>query len=481
MICGDRIITYAALDDAARLAAGAMRSLGCEAGDRVLVCLPDSCEAAAVLLGGLWIGAVMVPVHTSASAADLCAFADDLAPALAIVHHAAASLPGDLTRRIRIAAFGDSCSEPALIDWREQVRTSERCLEPWATAPEAPAIIAYTSGSTGRQKGAIHTHGNIVAASEAIGLTVFKLTASDTVLSTSSLSFSFGFGFGLCLPLFVGATTILTSNRSALDTCAAEIGRHAPTVLCGVPTLLGRLLDAAGSWLSLDLSSLRFIVSAGEPLPPAIYDGYRQRFGVEVLDGIGSTEMFSHFITNRPGASVRGTCGTVAPHCEVRLVGEDGGDVPDGMVGDLRVRSPWMFAGYWNRPHLPANTDGWVSTGDKLTRHPDGHYRHCGRNDDMLKIAGQWVAPADIEAVLRTHPAVRHGVVTTRQRERESRRLVAYVVPRDRAAVPTALELLRYTAERLPSHMVPAAFVLLEALPVTPNGKLNRAALPSPD
>jgi acyl-coenzyme A synthetase/AMP-(fatty) acid ligase len=305
------------------------------------------------------------------------------------------------------------------------------------------------------------------------------MQTTDRILSTARQFFAFGLGFGVIMPLAARATTILSPAKD-LSQLAQTIADQRVTILCGVPSVLDVLFRASGHWLDLDLSALRFIVSAGEPLPAALYDGYRERFGIEVLDGLGSTEMLTHFITNRPGDSRPGSCGVPVGGCDVLLVDDDGRPVADGEIGNLRVTGETMFLGYWNRDASACapGAEG-VSTGDKLYRDPSGGYHYCGRRDDMLKIAGMWVSPHEIEAVLRSHPSVAQCAVTTREDRGGRRRLVAYVVTHDVTSLRTS-DLYRYAAEQLPDHMIPAAFVTLPALPRTPNGKLKRSGLPEP-
>jgi len=254
-----------------------------------------------------------------------------------------------------------------------------------------------------------------------------------------------------------------------------------PTIFCAVPSVLEVLLRAADSWLTLDLSSLRFIVSAGEPLPIQVFEKYRDRFGVEVLDGLGSTELLSHVISNRPRHARAGTCGVPVPQVEVMLVDESGVPVGDNEIGTAWVRSVPSFVEYWRRPEVTARTkvDGWIATGDKLYRSSDGYYHFCGRTDDMIKVSGQWVLPREVESVICQHPAIESAVVTTRQDPSGRRRLVAYVVPAPGVA-PTVSELVRDSSVRLPEHMMPSAFVVMSTIPRTPTGKVTRGALPEP-
>jgi acyl-coenzyme A synthetase/AMP-(fatty) acid ligase len=449
-------VTFAALSALTNRIGHALRQLGCEPGNRVVLAACDSVDFFATLLAIIKIGAIAVPVPPESAPDD----------------HA--SLLRDLDARL---VFLDAASRDAL---RQAASESSSALSAVPMPPDDPALVLYTSGSTGRQKPAMHSHRAVIAAARLVGGEAFGIRATDRVLSTARLSFAFGLGFGLFMPLAAGATTILGATRD-LRALAQLIADHQPTVLCGVPSLLDVLLRASATWLPLDLSSLRFIVSAGEPLPSSLYDGYRDRFGVEVLDGLGSTELLTHVITNRPGRSRRGSCGTAVPGCEISLLNDAGAPIADGEIGNLHVKTATAFLGYWQRPELTTAVKSarGVATGDKLSRDADGFYHYHGRNDDMVKVSGLWVSPTEIESVLRTHPAIERCAVTARDDAAGNRRLVAYVVTRTASTLPMS-ELYRYAGDRLPDHMIPAAFVTLPALPLTPNGKLQRLALPEP-
>jgi acyl-coenzyme A synthetase/AMP-(fatty) acid ligase len=477
-------VTYAALGERTNRIGHLLRRLGCAPGDRVLLAVADSAELVAALLAAIKIGALAVPVPPGRSVDEYAFYLRDSGASIAIANAESIDtlLAATAIAEIHLAAIAteETRTWRGVHPWRRAMESTAIDLDTYPASPDAPALLLYTSGSTGQQKAAMHSHRAVAAATQHVGREAFGLCASDRVLSTARLFFSFGFGFGLCLPLAAGATTILHPTKD-LRELARVIAAQRPTILCGVPSLLDVLLRASATWLDLDLSSVRFVVSAGEPLAPAVYDGYRDRFGLEVLDGIGSTEMLTHFITNRPGQSCRGSCGTPVAGCDVRLVDDEGRPVPDGQIGNLRVNGPTAFLGYWNRPEATARVRGehGVSTGDTLFRDAGGRYHYCGRHDDMVKIAGLWVSPLEIQSVMCGHPDVEQCAVTTREDPARRRRLVAYIVGRS-PCTPRPADLYRYAGEHLPDHMIPAAFVALPALPLTPNGKLKRSDLPEP-
>jgi acyl-coenzyme A synthetase/AMP-(fatty) acid ligase len=475
-------LTYANLSALSNRIGHGLVRLGCAPGHRVLLAMADSLELVATLLAVVKIGALAVPVPPGRSVDDYGFYLEDTDALLAIADAdsiGAVSSAASRSNVIVLAAEGWDASL-GMQGWWGPVDSTSSELPAHLVSPDDPALVLYTSGSTGQPKAAIHSHRGVTAATRNVGQDAFGIRGTDRVLSTARLFFSFGLGFGMTMPLACGASIMLNPTKD-LRELAQLIADRRPTILCGVPSLLEVLFRASATWLTLDLSSLRFIVSAGEPLSATVYDGYRDRFGVEVLDGIGSTEMLTHFITNRPGRSRRDSCGTPVSGCEVSLVDDDGVPVPDGEIGNLRVSGETAFIGYWNRPDATAGVwDGCtVATGDRLFRDTTGFYHYCGRNDDMLKISGLWVSPAQIESVLCRYPGVERCIVTTRGDREGRRRLVAYV----NAAPGVSLrpsELSRHVADRLPEHMIPAAFVRLDALPLTPNGKVQRSALPEP-
>jgi acyl-coenzyme A synthetase/AMP-(fatty) acid ligase len=448
--------------------------------------MADSAQLVAVLLAILKAGSVAVPVAGNGTVTDYAFYLEDTGASIVVADQQCADLIRSATHdsTVPVLVLDEMqlfASVDAWVAGREPRKPASAGFETYCTRRADPAFILYTSGSTGRQKAVVHCHGALIAALQNVGVDAFGLQASDMVLSSARLSFAFGLGFGMYIPLLVGASTILRPTKD-VRTLANIITALRPTILCGVPSLLNVLLRASETWLDLDLSSLRFIVSAGEPLTEATFDAYTDRFGLEVLDGIGSTELLTHFITNRPGRARRGSCGTPVPGCTVLLVDVHGNAVPDGEIGSLRVKADTSFLGYWCKsegyPHLERRDE--IATGDMLYRDGDGFYHYCGRDDDMLKVSGLWVSSCDIESVLSRHPDVERCVVTVREDDSGRRRLVAYVVMNDSATLRIQ-DLYRFVGDRLPDFMVPSAFVTVRGLPSTPNGKLSRAALPKPN
>jgi acyl-coenzyme A synthetase/AMP-(fatty) acid ligase len=472
-------ITYADLHGLVNQAGRVLRDIGCVRGDRVLICLPDSIDFAAAFLGTMTAGAIPVPVSPRLTRDEYLHYLTDTAARVAIVERSVLSVMpvgGHQTLAVGGAATGQGVRS-----WNAAMQsTSAAALEPCEVRPEDLAMLLYTSGSTNAQKCVMHSHAAIASACRNVGAGVLGLTAEDRVLSVPKPFFSFGLGGGLLFPLSAGASTMVTNGSIDLAQIVRLIATRRPTILCAVPTFLSVLSNAHES-LDVNLSSLRFIVSAGEPLDRRLFEVFRTRFDVEVVDGIGSTEMLTHFITNYPGRSCPGSCGTEVPECEVMLVDERGAPVPTDEVGSLLVKAPTAFLGYWQDPQATerVRSSSWVKTGDTLYRDGHGRYFFVGRNDDMLKIGGVWIAPREIEQALLTHDNIAYAVVTTREDDTGKRRLVAYVLPKAGEA-PSAVELLRFIRSKVPPHMIPAAFVALSEIPRTGNGKLSRRGLPSP-
>jgi acyl-coenzyme A synthetase/AMP-(fatty) acid ligase len=302
--------------------------------------------------------------------------------------------------------------------------------------------------------------------------------AADRVLATSKLFFAYALGNALLIPLFVGARTWLDPRWAEPELVADAVRAFRPTLFFSVPTLYARLLRA-------DLSpqtfrSVRACVSAGERLPPEVYGAWRERFGVEILDGLGATETVFMVLSNRPGQSRAGATGTPVPGTAVRLLDAEGSEVPDGAPGVLHVRTPSASPAYWNRLDRSRATflGDWLRTGDVLTRDGEGVYYHLGREDELFKVAGMWVTPAEVESVLLAHPAVSEAAVVGARDAGGLVKPFAFVVCANGAAPePLVGELHALAGERLPSHQRPRHIAVVDALPRTATGKLQRVLL----
>jgi benzoate-CoA ligase family protein len=454
-----------------------LRGLGVQRGHRVALLLPDGLAWAATFFGALRIGAVAVPLNTRLGGA---AWATMLSDSDARVLIADPALLGELAPKLGglpklehvIVAGGDAPGSLEAL-WAH----APTALPAEAVDGDAMAFWLYTSGTTGGPKAAIHRHDDLLACRH-YGIDVLGATATDRTLASSKLFFAYALGNALLIPLFVGACTFLEPRWAEPDAVANTVTTFRPTLFFSVPTFYARMLRA--ELPRETFRSIRACVSAGERLPADVYEAWRDRFGVEILDGLGATETIFMVLANRPGGSRAGSTGVVVPGTQARLLDADGRDVPDGTAGVLHVRTPSASPGYWKHPDQTrrAFSDGWFRTGDLLTCDADGFYYHQGRADDVFKVAGQWVAPADVERVLLAHPAVAEvGVVGAAEAGGLVKPFAFVVAKTDVPGDRLADELAALAAAGLPPHQRPRRIALVDELPRTATGKLQRFVL----
>jgi benzoate-CoA ligase family protein len=486
-----RPVTYAELAALANRAGNALREQRVSRGDRVLIVLPDSAEFMAVFFGAAKIGAVAVPVNSFARTADYIHYIEDSEPCAAFVCTEAleAFLPASGRRpHMPITVVGDSSQGQiqtpgvSCANWSDCLARAAETLVPAGTASSDSAFMLYTSGSGGTPKAAVHSHADMVVATRNYAQGVLELRADDVAFSTSKLFFAYGLGNGMYFPLSCGASTVLNPLRTSVERVVELVSKHRPTIFFAVPTLYAAILqatEAAGA--RVDFSSVRRCVSAGETLPAEIFVRWKQTFGLEILDGIGSTEMLHIFISSRPGLCKPGSCGFPVPGYDAKIVDDSGNELPPGEIGNLWVRGASAFSAYWRIPELTARTrrNGWVVTGDKFLREPDGHHHYCGRADDMLKVAGMWVSPVEVENALLSHPRVVEAAVVGATDARGLTYAVAYVTLRPGCAQSDQLaeEIRGHVRARLVPHKVPREVCFCGELPKTATGKIQRFKL----
>jgi benzoate-CoA ligase family protein len=454
----------------------ALRDLGVEPEQRVALLLPDGVEWVATFLGTLRIGAVAVPLNTRLAPADWVAMLRDSRARVLIADGALlADLRPALTElphlRAVVATGNGGSSLQALL-----AAAAPECA-PEPVSGDDMAFWLYTSGTTGGPKAAIHLHRDLLACRH-YGIDVLQAGEQDRMYATSRLFFAYALGNALLIPLYLGARVFLDPAWPEPPGVLQALRTFEPTVFLSVPTFYGRLLRAD---LPPDaFRSVRACVSAGERLPAELYHAWRERFGVEILDGLGATETIFMVLANRPGKSRPGSAGTPVPGTEVRLLDAEGRPVADGEPGVLHVRTPSVSPGYWNRLDVSrrAFVGEWFRTGDVMTRDSEGFYRHVGRDDELFKVAGMWVAPGDVETVLLAHPGVADAGVVGSAAEGGLLKPVAFVVPRG-GGEPEVLaeELAAHVAAKLPSHQRPRRIRVVEELPRTVTGKLQRYVL----
>jgi benzoate-CoA ligase family protein len=478
-----RAVTYAEVAGRVAGAAGALREAGLDAEQRVLLALNDSPTFAAAFWGAAKLGAVAVPVNTLMTAAEYAFLLDDSRARVAVVEAEVA--PRLLAARARcpwlraVLVAGADAAGASELD--AALARAKPLIEAAPTGREDIVYWGYTSGSTGHPKAAVHSHQDLVAAADLVGVGVFGLGADDLVFSASKLYFAFGLGNSLYFPARVGAASVLVAERITAERAFEVITAERPTVFFAVPTLYARMLEVRDAERRFDLSSLRYGVSSGEALPPAIFDGWADRFGLELVEVVGSTEALHDFIANRPGQARRGAAGRVVPGFETRLVDDDGAPVPVGAAGHLLVKGETTAPYYWNRLERTRRTmlGEWLRTGDVFRQDAEGWFYFEGRADDMLKVAGQWVSPAEVEAHLVAHPAVLEAGVVGETDARGLTAPRACVVLKDgRAGTPAlAAELREFVRGRAAGHKVPGAVEFVADLPKTATGKIQRFRL----
>jgi benzoate-CoA ligase family protein len=486
--------TYAQLDEYVARTAQALRLAGCQPGDRVLIVLPDSPEFVAAFFGTAKIGAIAVPVNPHARASDYRHYLANCGARIAIVH---ASTVGEFaaeagTKALDLLVIVEPKSDTprperiarkivALDDW---LPSKPGIVQTHPTRAGDVAFFLYTSGSAGAAKAAVHRHGDMLVTSRNFAQGVLELREDDRLYSVSKLYFAYGLGNGMYFPLFFGASVILNPERPNALEIADTINRYKPTVFFSVPTFYAKLLREAERGLQVDFSSVRLAVSAGEALPPEVFEQFRSRFGIEILDGIGSTEMLHVFLSSRAGKVRAGSCGNEVPGYEAKVMDDAGAEIADGEIGNLWVKGDSAFTEYWQNPEMTANAkrNGWVITGDKFTRDPDGYFHYCGRADDMMKVAGMWVSPGEVENALMGHPAVAECAVVGQRDSVGLVKPVAYIVLRPSVIRPGGgldSEIHGWLRTRMPNFKCPHDFRFVSELPKTSTGKIQRYLLRS--
>ena len=487
-------VTYAELAGRVARAGNALLGLGLAPGDRVLMVVKDCPEFFFFFWGAIKAGIVPLPVSYLMRARDLAfiiadsecravvyspEFASEVVPALAAVRTGARGLALE--------------AEGGVLD---DIAAAAPELEAATAQPDDIAFWLYSSGTTGRPKGVPHRHRDMPATCEHYAVGILGLGEDDRCYSAAKLFFAYGLGNAMTFPLWVGGTAILDERRPTPATTFETIETLRPTAYFGVPTLYAAQLQALDQAAAggPDLSSLRLCVSAGEALPPDLFRRWEAATGLEILDGIGSTEALHIFISNAPGEVKPGSTGRVVPGYEARIVGEDGAEggavAAPGEAGQLEIRGDSTTPGYWNRPELEGRTivDGWLRTGDQYVREAEGWFHYQGRADDMMKVGGIWCSPFDIEARLMEHPSVLEAAVVGREDDHGLVKPEAHVVLseplRERAGAPSAADTLRaelvaHCQEGLPRYMYPRWIRFAAELPKTATGKIQRFRLRS--
>lgn len=471
--------------DVSRLVAragNALRALGVGIEDRVALLLPDSPEFVATFLGAIRIGAVPVTISTHLTSEDYAELLADCRARVLVAHASVMPRVSSIRRSLphlrRVVIAGGDQGDDVGFDDLTRAQPYELAAE--ATTGDDMAFWQYSSGTTGRPKAVVHLHGPSVAPADLHGTLVVGLRAEDRVFSVAKLFFSYGLCASLLVPFRHGASSVLLPGRPEPPLVFETIARERPTVLYSVPTSYAALLALPDSERH-DVSSLRRCISAGEALPAPIFERWRARFGLEILDGIGSTEIGYIAISNFPGRVRVGTSGQVIPGYEARVQRADGEPAATDEVGDLLVRGPSTASFYWRRRAATKHTfrGEWVFTGDRYSVDADGYYTNHGRSDDLLRVSGHWVSPLEVESVLLRHEAVRECAVVARADGDGLIKPCAYVVCAEGATGEAALadELKAFVKDSLAPYKYPRWVEFIPELPKTSTGKIQRFKL----
>ncbi len=479
--------TYGQLTQRAIRVQGALATLGLEREDRIMLALLDTVDFPAVFLGAIRGGIVPIAANTLLTTTDFeFMLRDSRAKALVVSEAllpAFAPLIGkiDSLRHVIVAESGSGSAShghhglQALVDKASGAVASNTPVA--ETSADEACFWLYSSGSTGTPKGTVHLHSHMILTAELYAKPVLGIREDDVVFSAAKFFFAYGLGNALSFPMSVGATTVLLNSRPTPDSVFDLLVKQQPTIFYGVPTLYAAML-AAPNAPAREKLRLRVCTSAGEALPADIGKRFTEKYGAEVLDGIGSTEMLHIFISNRPGEVRYGTTGKPVAGYEIRLVDENGNLVPDGEIGEMQVAGPTAAIMYWNSRERTKNTflGQWTRSGDKYIRDADGYYTYCGRNDDMLKVGGIYVSPFEVEAVLQTHPAVLEAAVVAKEDDEHLVKPKAFVVFKAGQSASDD-ELKAYVKSKLAPYKYPRWIESLAELPKTATGKIQRFKL----
>lgn len=473
--------TYRDLAERVNRAGNAFRALGLKPETRILMIMLDGIDFPAVYWGAMKAGFVPVPVNTLLPAHNYQHMIGDSRAQVVVVSEALLpsvepALGNQPCLDHVIVAGPTGAGRPRLADL---LAAAAPDLEAASTTSDDVAFWLYSSGSTGAPKGVRHLHRNLRATSDLYAVPVLGIAEDDVIFSAAKLFFAYGLGNGMTFPFAVGATAVYMAERPTPPAVMRVLREHQPTIYCGVPTLYAAILADESNDRSKASARLRRCISAGEALPEDVGKRWEARFGAEILDGVGSTEMLHIFLSNQPGSVRYGTSGKPVPGYEARLVDEHGNEVGD--FGELHIKGPSAADGYWNQrdKSLMTFVGPWTVTGDKYTRDADGYYHYCGRADDMIKVSGNWVSPFEVESALIEHPKVLEAAVIPHDDGDGLIKPKAYVVLKDgvEADGDLEIELKSFVKSKVAPWKYPRWIEFMDTLPKTATGKLQRFKL----
>ena len=481
------VLSYAALDDRVRRLATGLRGLGIRREERVLLLMHDCTDWPVAFLGAMYAGLVPVAVNTLLTADDYAYMLEhSRAQAVLVSGALLPALTAAMTRSDHevskvIVSRPAAPLHPAEVEFHTFVQAHTPAARAAATAADDPAFWLYSSGSTGRPKGTVHSHANPYWTAELYGKAVLQLREQDVCFSAAKLFFAYGLGNGLTFPMSVGATTLLMPERPTPDATFKRwlggVGDLKPTVFYGAPTGFAGMLAHPALPGRAEVA-LRLVSSAGEALPAELGERFKAHFGVDIIDGIGSTEMLHIFLSNRPERVRYGSTGWPVAGYDIELRSEAGGAVPDGEPGDLYIQGPSAAMMYWGNRAKTRETfqGGWTKSGDKYMRNADCSYTYSGRSDDMLKVSGIYVSPFEVEATLVQHTAVLEAAVIGKEDAEGLTKTKAFVVLKDGASADEAT-LKAFVKDKLAPYKYPRYIEFVAELPKTATGKIQRFKL----
>jgi 4-hydroxybenzoate-CoA ligase len=479
----ERTLTYGQLQKQTCRFARLLLRLGLRREDRIALAMLDTIDFPIAFLGAIRAGIVPIPLNTLLTGEQYAyMLADSRSKALVVsaalwpVLEPALAGASDIGQVI--LADGEATGAAIALKPALAAESSETILA--QTHPDEPCFWLYSSGSTGNPKGVRHVHSSMSETARTFGRQVLQIREDDVVYSAAKLFFAYGLGNALSFPLHVGATAYLLAARPTPAAVFDALEKSAATIFCGVPTLFAAILNDRALAERRSPPRLRICTSAGEALPEHIGKAWRARFGVDILDGVGSTEMLHIFLANAPGDIVYGTSGKAVPGYELRLLDDKMRATPNGEIGELYVRGASAGDGYWNQRDKSRTTfqGEWTRTGDKYTRDSTNRYTYCGRTDDMFKVGGVWVSPFEVETALAVHPAVLEAAVVPAKDEDGLLKPKAFIVMKEGAAREGLAEALKaHVQTSVGAWKYPRWIEIVESLPKTATGKIQRFKL----
>jgi benzoate-CoA ligase family protein len=478
----DREFSYRDVQALADRFARALGRLGALPEQRILLALPDGAEYAGALFGILKLGAVVVMINRDLSVPEIVRMYEYTRARYAVVDHAVlgnfteAAATADIaaeTSPVLLTVGGATSPHPSF----EEAPGGDAPFATARTHRDDPAIWLFSGGTTGRPKAVVQPHASYANTTECFGKAFLGYSESDVTLSVPKLYFGYATGANLFFPFSVGGSAVLFPEKPTPEVLFSKIRAHRPTVLVNVPTMVHQMVSHPGA-AGEDLSSLRFSLSAGEALPASLYQRWKETFGVELLDGLGTAEMWHIFLSNHPRDVRPGTLGKAVPGFEVKVCDEEGRPLPPGEPGRLWVKGNSRAIAYWQEMGKTAETfrGEWVVTGDLLTQDADGYFTYCGRADDVLKVGGRWLVPGEVEACLIRHEAVAECAVVGVANEDGLVKPRAFVIARERRP-GLEEELKAFVLRELAPYKHPREIVFVDDLPRTHLGKVDRGKL----